>query len=64
MTRNRVASGTGQKKSAHRANRHSQTGFPMRGLSQDDKPTDEPDIGPHARTATGVKLKCIRNTHG
>ena len=64
MTRNRVAPGTGQKNVAHRADRHSQTGSPKRGASQGDKPTDEPDTGPLARTAIGVKLKCIRNTHG
>ena len=51
MTRNRVAPGTGQKIVAQRANRQSQTGSPTRGLSQEDKPTDEPDIGQHARTA-------------
>ncbi len=64
MNRKRVAPGTGQMKVAHRANRNSQTGSPTRGTSQDCKPIDEPDTGPYARTATGVKLKCILITHG
>jgi hypothetical protein len=64
MTRNRVAPGSGQRKLAHRATRHSHTGSPMRGTSQDDKPTDEPDTGRFARPDTGVVPKCILSTHG
>jgi hypothetical protein len=64
MTRNRLAPGTGHRNSAHRAKHRSQTGSPMRGTSQDDKPTDEPDTGRVARPDTGVVLKCILSTHG
>ncbi len=64
MNRKRVSPALGHRQLAHRATRNSQSGSPMRGTSQERKPTDEPDIGPHARTTTGVKFKCIRNTHG
>ena len=64
MTRNRVAPGMGHGKPAHRATRESQTGSPVRGTSQDDKSTDEPDPGRIARPNTGVVPKCTLNTHG
>jgi hypothetical protein len=64
MTRNRVAPGSGHGKPAHRATREFRTGSPMRGTSQVDKQSDEPDPGPYARPDTGVVLKCILNTHG
>ena len=64
MNRKRVSPALGQLKMARRATRNSHDGSPMRGTSQNDKPTDEPDTGPYVRTATGVKFKCIRNTHG
>jgi len=64
MNRNRVAPGLGQANPAHRATRESHTGSPMRGTSQDDTSTDEPDPGHTARPYTGVVLKCILSTHG
>ena len=64
MNRKQVAPALGQMKRAHRATRQAQPGSPMRGTSQASKPTDETDTGPYARTAIGVKFKCIRNTHG
>ena len=64
MIRNRVAPGTGQRKLAHRVTRNSYAGSPMRGTSQEDKSTDEPDPGRIARSDTGVVPKCILRTHG
>ena len=64
MNRKRIAPALGQRNMARRATRNSQTGSPMRGTNQECRPTDEIDTGLHTRTAIGVKLKCIRNTHG
>lgn len=64
MIRHRVAPGSGHRNPALCAHRESQTGAPVRGASQKDKPTDDPDPGPGARPTTGVRLKCILNTHG
>lgn len=64
MMRNRVAPGSGHGKPAQSAKRELQTGSPIRGMSPNDKPSDEPDPGRSARPTTGVRRKCILKTHG
>lgn len=64
MIRHRVAPGVGQGKRPQRAARNQKIGSPMRGASQNDKPSDEPEPGRGARIDRGVEPQCIRNTHG